>query len=96
MADTSRRPVIVDVRSAAARSEGGIIPGAIAAHPEDVDALKDHDRDAEIVVYCACPNEASAALAAKHLRRAGFRRIRPLLGGVEAWAKAGFALEPPM
>ena len=96
MADEGRRPVIVDVRSAAARSEGGIIPGAIAAHPEDVDALKDHDRDAEIVVYCACPNEASAALAAKHLRRAGFRRIRPLLGGVEAWAKAGFALEPPM
>lgn len=96
IADETSRPVILDVRSAAARADGGVIPGAIAAHPEDLDALKDHDRDAEIIVYCACPNEATAALAAKHLRRAGFRRIRPLLGGIEAWAKAGFTLELPM
>jgi membrane protein DedA with SNARE-associated domain/rhodanese-related sulfurtransferase len=95
MADATRRPVILDVRSAVARS-AGVIPGAIAAHPDDLDALGDHDRDAEIVVYCACPNEASAALAARHLKRAGFRRIRPLLGGIEAWSEAGFMLEPPL
>jgi rhodanese-related sulfurtransferase len=41
------------------------------------------------VVYCACPNEASAAIAARHLKRAGFKKIRPLLGGVEAWVGAG-------
>jgi rhodanese-related sulfurtransferase len=50
-----------------------------------------HDR--EIVVYCACPNEASAAIAAKHLKQAGFRKIRPLLGGIDAWVQAGQPLE---
>jgi rhodanese-related sulfurtransferase len=54
--------------------------------------LEDHDRDAEVVVYCSCPNEATAAVAAKHLKKAGFKKIRPLLGGIEAWVKAGHKL----
>jgi membrane protein DedA with SNARE-associated domain/rhodanese-related sulfurtransferase len=87
-------PLLLDVRSAEARQRDGMIPGAIAAHPSDMNPiLKDHARDVEIVVYCACPNEATAAMAAKHLRRAGFRKIRPLLGGVEAWAQAGHQLQ---
>jgi rhodanese-related sulfurtransferase len=87
-------PLLLDVRSAEARQRDGMIPGAIAAHPSDMNPiLKDHPRDVEIVVYCACPNEATAAMAAKHLRRAGFRKIRPLLGGVEAWAQAGQQLQ---
>ena len=90
--DTEQRPILLDVRSRQARA-GGVIPGAIAAHPDDMHPiLAQHDRHAEIVVYCACPNEATAALAAKHLKKAGFKKIRPLLGGVEAWAKAGHRL----
>ena len=90
--DNEEKPILLDVRSREARA-GGIIPGAIAAHPEDMHpTLEHHDRDAEIVVYCACPNEATAALAAKHLKKAGFRKIRPLLGGIDAWAKAGHKL----
>lgn len=78
---------------ARARRVRAVIPGAIAAHPQDMHpTLKHHDRDAEIVVYCACPNEATAALAAKHLKKAGFKKIRPLLGGIDAWAKAGHKL----
>jgi hypothetical protein len=38
-------------------------------------------------------NEASAATAARHLKRAGFKKIRPLLGGIEAWSQAGRPLE---
>jgi rhodanese-related sulfurtransferase len=48
------------------------------------------------VVYCACPNEATAATAALHLRKAGFRKIRPLLGGVDAWVGAGRELAGPV
>ena len=87
-----KKPLVLDVRSRAARAEG-IIPGAIPAHPTEMHpTLAHHDRDAEIVIYCACPNEATAAVAAKHLKAAGFKRIRPLLGGVEAWALAGHQL----
>jgi hypothetical protein len=41
----------------------------------------------------ACPNEASAAVAAKHLKQAGFKKIRPLLGGIDAWVQAGQPVE---
>src|SRR5262249_62078610 len=81
--------VILDVRPQEIRAEEGIIPGAVSAHPADTDpTLKTYPREMEIVVYCACPNEASAATAAKHLKHAGFKRIRPLLGGIDAWVQA--------
>ncbi len=89
MMDGGNVPVILDVRSADTRARGGIIPGALPAHAEDIHSLLEFDRDSEIVIYCACPNEATAATAALHLRKAGFRKIRPLLGGVDAWVGAG-------
>jgi rhodanese-related sulfurtransferase len=86
--------VILDVRAKEARIQDGIIPGAVAAHPEEIDPIvKECPRDAEIVVYCACPNEESAATAARHLKNAGFKKIRPLLGGIDAWIDAGNAIE---
>ena len=49
--------------------------------------------DGLIVVYCACPNEASAARIAKMLKARGFTRVRPLAGGIEDWVKAGHRIE---
>jgi membrane protein DedA with SNARE-associated domain/rhodanese-related sulfurtransferase len=90
-----RKPLILDVRPKEIRQQTGIIPGALPARPEDIDALAmTYAHDLETVVYCACPNEASAAMAAKHLARAGFTKIRPLLGGIDAWVQAGQPLEP--
>jgi len=78
--DDGREPVILDVRPQDVRVQDGIIPGAISAHPADIDPIiKNYSRDAEIIVYCACPNEESATTA-KHLKQAGFKKIRPLLG----------------
>lgn len=92
--DAGKELVILDVRPRDARAQDGIIHGAISAHPEDIDPIiKSYALDTEIIVYCACPNEASAATAAKHLKRAGFKRIRPLLGGIEAWVQAGHPVE---
>lgn len=80
-------PVIVDVRSAVAReSDPRRIPGALEAELEEVrQLLVDVHPDREIVFYCNCPNEASAANAARILQRAGYRHVRPLRGGLEAW-----------
>jgi membrane protein DedA with SNARE-associated domain/rhodanese-related sulfurtransferase len=92
--ETGKELVILDVRPRDVRAQDGIIPGAISAHPEDIDpVIKSYSLDTEIIVYCACPNEASAATAAKHLKRAGFKKIRPLLGGIEAWVQAGHPVE---
>ena len=86
--------LILDVRPLDVRTAHGIIPGAVAGHATEIDVLiGTYPREQEIIIYCACPNEASAASAAKHLRRAGFKRIRPLLGGIDAWVEAGCLLE---
>lgn len=93
MIHDGKSPVILDVRPADARLRDGIIPGAHFAHPSDIDpAMTQYPHDTQIVIYCACPNEAAAAVAAQHLKRAGFRTIRPLLGGIEAWSKAGYPI----
>ena len=47
----------------------------------------------EVVVYCACPNEASAVKVAQALRQRGFLRVRPLTGGIDAWIEAGQEVE---
>jgi membrane protein DedA with SNARE-associated domain/rhodanese-related sulfurtransferase len=91
-----RTPLILDVRPKGLRAQEGIIPGAVAAPPDEIDAVvANYPHDSEIVLYCACPNEASAAIAAKRLQRAGFSKIRPLLGGIDAWVEAGQPLARP-
>ena len=92
--DGGQELVILDVRPREVRARDGMIPGAISAHPQDIDPIiKSYSLDTEIIVYCACPNEESAATAAKHLKQAGFKKIRPLLGGIEAWVRAGHPIE---
>ena len=85
-------PVILDVRSSAAQ-ESGRIPGAI---PVTFDApgapVSGLPRDSEVVIYCSCPNEISAAKIAKALMLGGYTRVRPLAGGIEAWMEAGLEI----
>ena len=47
----------------------------------------------DVIVYCDCPNEASAAVVAKKLMRVGFKRVRPLGGGIDAWIEKGYGIE---
>ena len=88
-------PLIVDVRSEAARLlDTRIIPGALLADLNGIDrTVHDIPPDRELVIYCTCPNEVSAAKAAKLLMAIGYHRVRPLLGGLDAWDAAGYALE---
>jgi membrane protein DedA with SNARE-associated domain/rhodanese-related sulfurtransferase len=92
--DEGRNPLILDARPKQARLRDGIIAGAMPADAEDLDAIMTAARPGrEVVVYCACPNEASAATVAKRLQTAGLKRIHPLLGGIEAWIRAGLPVE---
>jgi membrane protein DedA with SNARE-associated domain/rhodanese-related sulfurtransferase len=87
-------PLIIDVRSPTARAlEPHWIPGALHISLPDVDArLVDLPKDRDIILYCACPSEATAARVAKILMNHGFRRVRPLHGGLDAWLAAGHAV----
>jgi membrane protein DedA with SNARE-associated domain/rhodanese-related sulfurtransferase len=90
-------PVFIDVRSEASRAiDRRRIPGALL-----LEALADRrakttgelPRDRELVLYCNCPNDVSAALAAKALSSEGFTRVRALAGGLDGWAAAGHPTE---
>ena len=50
-------------------------------------------RDRDIVLYCTCPSEATAAKMALNLRKLGIYRVRPLRGGFDMWKAKGFPLE---
>jgi membrane protein DedA with SNARE-associated domain/rhodanese-related sulfurtransferase len=70
---------IVDLRSQLSFSgDPYVLPGARWVDPR------------EMVLYCNCPNEASAVRMAKLLHRYGYVRIRPLTGGLDGWRKLGF------
>jgi rhodanese-related sulfurtransferase len=85
-------PLILDVRSPDQRVASGWIPGAVFAFaPGDVDVPVRE----EVVVYCDCPNEVSAAVLARELQRRGFRRVRPLAGGFAAWKASGRRINLP-
>jgi rhodanese-related sulfurtransferase len=89
--DAGEMPLIVDVRSNTARAlEPRHIPGALHLPLQGFEAhIEELPRDREIILYCSCPNEASAAQVAKLLMNSGFMRVRPLLGGLDAWIEAG-------
>ncbi|HRI17761.1 MAG TPA: VTT domain-containing protein [Burkholderiaceae bacterium] len=87
--------IIVDVRSEAARTiDTRRIPGAIGVALDEIEQqAAAWPVDAELVLYCNCPNEASAASAAVKLAARGFTRVRPLAGGLDAWVASGHAIE---
>jgi len=94
-----KAPLIVDVRSKTSRRlDGRILPGALLADLDSVDqALHDVPLDRELVIYCNCPNEATSASAARALMARGYRHVRPLQGGLDAWGAAGYPVQrlPP-
>jgi len=85
---------VIDVRSPMSQAMTGRIPGAITVDPKNIRVdLVAVEPDREVIVYCACPNEYTAAKVAKVLVQHGFKRVRPLIGGIDAWVAAGHPVE---
>ena len=74
------------------------LPGAIHFSPDDLRARGGEiPRDRDIVLFCSCPSEATAAKTAMTLHKLGLERVRPLRGGYDEWKRLGFPLDavPP-
>ncbi len=93
--DANEEVIVIDLRhSLEFEAEPETIPGAVhmdAAEMEE--ALEVIPRDRDIVLFCSCPNEATAAEMASRLQRLGITRIRPLAGGLDGWRNRGFPLQ---
>jgi membrane protein DedA with SNARE-associated domain len=87
--------IILDLRSQAALDEDpSLIHGALHLNMDEVENhLKEVPHDRDIILYCSCPNEVSAARVALLLQRKGFSRVRPLLGGIDAWRERHYPIE---
>jgi membrane protein DedA with SNARE-associated domain/rhodanese-related sulfurtransferase len=86
MLDAGATPLILDVRPEQQRARTGWIPGATFVSTPDDAHVPPH---VEVIVYCDCPDEKSAAVLTRALQRRGFGNIRPLAGGFEAWRALG-------
>jgi membrane protein DedA with SNARE-associated domain len=74
------------------------LPGALHFSPDGL-AARAHEipRDRDVVLYCTCPSEATAAKTALTLHKLGVKRVRPLRGGFDEWKRLGYpmdAIEP--
>jgi membrane protein DedA with SNARE-associated domain/rhodanese-related sulfurtransferase len=71
------------------------LPGAHRFSPDELAARQSEiPRDRDIVLYCTCPSEATAAKTAMMLQNLGIDCVRPLRGGFEEWKRLGYPLEP--
>ncbi len=70
------------------------LPGALHFSPEALAArIQEIPRDRDIVLYCTCPSEATAAKTAMALHELGIERVRPLRGGFDEWRRLGYPLD---
>ena len=67
-------------------------PDGLAARHQEI------PRDQDVVLFCTCPSEATAAKTAMTLHKLGIERVRPLRGGYDEWKRLGFPLDaiPPV
>jgi rhodanese-related sulfurtransferase len=87
--------VIIDVRGKDFDASETKIKGAIRIVPDSLSSsLESIPRGKEIVTYCACATDGGAVKAAQTLLANGFKRVRALKGGWNAWVQAGGAVEP--
>lgn len=93
---TDDAPVIIDVRPTFHTAVVEGIPGAVSISLEEpLDPWVEQLGNVDMVFYCACPNELSAALLAEKLRARGLTRGKALVGGLDAWRDAQTGQDAP-
>jgi len=97
--DAGEQVFIVDLRgrwSQALKRPG--IRGAVRIDPYRLEQYRAYDirtptplpRDREVILYCDSPREFTSARVSLAMQQRGFRRVRPLAGGLRAWQERGF------
>lgn len=93
--EAGENPMILDLRSRLELDQNpALIRGALHMTLDEVRLRHEEiPRDRDIVLYCSCPNEVTSARAALLLHRRGILRVRPLLGGIDAWRERNYPME---
>jgi membrane protein DedA with SNARE-associated domain/rhodanese-related sulfurtransferase len=93
--ESGEHPMILDLRLQVELEDNpSVIRGALHMTTDEVEHRhQEIPRDRDVVLYCSCPNEVTSARVALHLHRKGISRVRPLLGGIEAWRERNYPTE---
>ncbi|MBS0427953.1 MAG: VTT domain-containing protein [Proteobacteria bacterium] len=93
-----RGPTLIDVRGDQVRAlDPRAIPGAVGFGLRELPhALGPLADGRELVLFCDCPDDASAVAAARVLMAAGLPRVRVLAGGLSAWTASDAADAVPV
>lgn len=94
MMDNGHDVFVVDLRGALDHeADPFTIPGALRMTAEEIEKRhSDIPRHRDVILFCACPNEATAAQMALLLRRNGITKVRPLAGGTTPGGNGTFRL----
>ena len=92
--------IFIDLREDPERSKNGVIPNSVHVpyasladfiKPGGMLAALSQQSDCQLMLYCAYGERSAMAL--KELRAAGFKNIRHLGGGIDAWVNAEGPIE---
>jgi rhodanese-related sulfurtransferase len=89
--------LLVDIRPAAQRAAEGEVPGAVVIERNVLEWRLDPTSQArapyatgdDLAVVVMCSEGYTSSLAAASLQELGLRRATDLVGGFQAWARAG-------
>jgi rhodanese-related sulfurtransferase len=85
----SKNAIILDVRTPGEVAEG-VIPGAIVIDfydPQFAQKVAQLDKKKEVYVYCRSGARSGSAMDV--LKKAGFKNVTNLSGGILAWLRSG-------
>lgn len=86
-------PVILDARPEPVRQhEPYRLPRVRAVEANSLGEVDEVERNT--VVYCVCPDHETARTLSRQMRDRGFKRVRAVKGGLDAWERRGYAVEP--
>lgn len=93
--DRGERPFVVDLRhNLEFLVNPRTVSTALRISPDEISLRQaEIPRDREVVLYCTCPSEATSAKVAMELKKVGITRVRPLMGGLQAWESQGYPMD---
>lgn len=91
---SAKSPVVIDVRGNTMQQlVAQRIPGALTLSLKDLERYPLEEIERGAVLYCSCPNEASAAAGVRILQGRGHVTAQALRGGLHGWIDAGYEIE---
>ena len=94
--DNGSKVLVLDVRSAESwKASATKIKGAMHVSREEVEKkMSEWKKTQEFIAYCACSDDATSLQVVETMKKAGFKKVKALWGGWDAWGQAGYVTEP--